>query len=376
MSDPSADWLSAALECLAHGKACILVTVAATEGSAPREAGTKMLVHLDGIAGSVGGGHLEFKAVAEARSLLQTFAAPRAGLVDFALGPSLGQCCGGRVTLLFETLTAGALPWLQAWQQAPGHQTPGHQTQGHQAPAERVLLTRLSPLTKLVLEPGVPGFECGADLSAALTTLARSEVPAVLFDRGGEAPCYLLERMVDSRQDLYLFGDGHVARALVGILALLPYRIRWIDARADVFPEVLPPNVETDCSGFPRYEVKDAPRDCFYLVMTHSHAADLEICDRILARGDFGYLGLIGSDTKRTSFLRRLRARGHGEAMLNRLVCPIGLPQITGKAPASIAVAVAGELLARSEAIARDRVAAASAAGGEGVRGPQMNTGS
>ena len=287
--------------------------------------------------------------------------APRAGLVDFALGPSLGQCCGGRVTLLFETLTAGALPWLQAW---------------HQAPGERVLLTRLSPLTKLVLEPGVPGFECGADLSAALTTLARSEVPAVLFDRGGEAPCYLLERMVDSRQDLYLFGAGHVARALVGILALLPYRIRWIDARADMFPEVLPPNVETDCSGFPRYEVRDAPRDCFYLVMTHSHAADLEICDRILARGDFGYLGLIGSDTKRTSFLRRLRARGHGEATLNRLVCPIGLPQITGKAPASIAVAVAGELLARSEAIARDRVAAASDAGGEGVRGPQMNTGS
>jgi len=356
MSDPSPDWLSAALTCLARGKACILVTVAATQGSAPREAGTKMLVHLDGIAGSVGGGHLEFKAVAEARSLLQTFAAPRAELVEFALGPSLGQCCGGRVTLLFETLTEGALPWLQAWQ------TPG----------ERVLLTRMSPLTKLVLEPGAPAIESGADLSAALALLARSETPAVLFDRGGDAPCYLLERMVDSRQELYLFGAGHVARALVGILALLPYRIRWIDARADMFPEVLPPNVETDCSGSPRYEVKNAPCGCFYLVMTHSHATDLEICDRILARGDFGYLGLIGSDTKRTSFLRRLRARGHGEAMLNRLVCPIGLPQITGKEPASIAVAVAGELLACSEAIARDRVAVASSRAG--LRGPQMNS--
>ena len=357
MSDPSPDWLSAALTCLARGKACIMVTVAATEGSAPREAGAKMLVHLDGIAGSVGGGHLEFKAVAEARSLLQTFAAPRAELVEFALGPSLGQCCGGRVTLLFETLTAGALPWLQAW-----HQTPG----------ERVLVTRMSPLTKLVVEPGTPAVEIGADLSTALATLARSETPAVLFDHGGEGPCYLLERMVDSRQELYLFGAGHVARALVGILALLPYRIRWIDARADMFPEVLPPNVETDCSGSPRYEVKNAPCGCFYLVMTHSHATDLEICDRILARGDFGYLGLIGSDTKRTSFLRRLRARGHGEAMLNRLVCPIGLPQITGKEPASIAVAVAGELLACSEAIARDRVAASSARAS--LRGPQVNT--
>src|SRR5437016_5792012 len=102
MTETSADWLSAALACLAGGKACTLVTVAVTQGSAPREAGTKMLVHLDGIAGSIGGGHLEFKAVAEARSLLQTAAAPRAELIDFALGPSLGQCCGGRVTLFFE----------------------------------------------------------------------------------------------------------------------------------------------------------------------------------------------------------------------------------------------------------------------------------
>jgi xanthine dehydrogenase accessory factor len=364
MSDPSADWLSAALECLGRGKACTLVTVAATQGSVPREAGTKMLVHLDGIAGSVGGGHLEFKAVAEARSLLQTFAAPGAELVDFALGPSLGQCCGGRVTLLFETLTAGALPWLQTWHQAPGDQAPG----------ERVLLTRLSPLTKIVLEPGEPAFEIGADLEAALAMLAGSETPAVLFGHGGDGPCYLLERMVDSRQDLYLFGAGHVASALVRILALLPYRVRWIDARTDMFPGVLPPNVETDCSGSPRYEVKDAPRGCFYLVMTHSHATDLEICDRILARGDFGYLGLIGSDTKRTSFLRRLRARGHGEALLNRLVCPIGLPQITGKEPASIAVAVAGDLLARSEAVARDRLAPSSAASRASF--PQVNTGS
>ena len=101
MKDSSPDWLSAALACLARGKACTLVTIAATQGSAPREAGTKMLVHIDGIAGSIGGGHLEFKAVAEAQSLLQTAAAPRAELLEFALGPSLGQCCGGRVTLLF-----------------------------------------------------------------------------------------------------------------------------------------------------------------------------------------------------------------------------------------------------------------------------------
>jgi xanthine dehydrogenase accessory factor len=352
MKTPSADWLSAALACLARGKACTLVTVAATQGSAPREAGTKMLVHLDGIAGSIGGGQLEFKAVAEARSLLQTAAAPLAELIDFALGPSLGQCCGGRVTLLFETLTSGALSWLTAWDQTRG---------------QHVLLTRLSPLAKVVLEPGEPGLESGIDLPGALAELARGTAPAVLFGRGSKGSCHLLERMGDSRRDLYLFGAGHVAQALVKILALLPYRVRWIDARADMFPEALPANVETDCSASPRHEVKQAPAGCFYLVMTHSHATDLEICDRVLARGDFAHLGLIGSDSKRASFLRRLRARGHGEALLDRLVCPIGLPQVTGKDPASIAVAVAGELLARSEAIAQgrrgERLAAAPMAG-------------
>jgi xanthine dehydrogenase accessory factor len=361
MKETSADWLSAALACLARGKACTLVTVAATQGSAPREAGTKMLVHLDGIAGSIGGGHLEFKAVAEARSVLQTAAAPRAELIDFALGPGLGQCCGGRVTLLFETLTSGALPWLVAW----------HRTSG-----EHVLLTRLSPLAKVVLERGEPAPESGIDLPGALAKLAGSTAPAMLFGRGGEGPCYLLERMADSRRDLYLFGAGHVAQALVKILALLPYRVRWIDARADMFPEALPPNVETDCSASPRYEVKEAPAGCFYLVMTHSHAADLEICDRILARGDFAYLGLIGSESKRASFLRRLRARGHGEALLERLVCPIGLPQVTGKEPASIAVAVAGELLARGEAIAQGRRAEGLAAAQTAGWAQQANAGS
>ena len=373
MKDSSPDWLSAALACLARGKACTLVTIAATQGSVPREAGTKMLVHLDGIVGSIGGGHLEFKAVAEARSLLQTAAAPRAGLLEFALGPSLGQCCGGRVTLLFETLTSGALPWLAAW---------------HQSPGRHVLLTRLSPLAKIVLEQGEPAFDTGIDLAAALETLAHSPVPAVLFDHArdgqcgeGQASggaCYLLERMIDSRQDLYLFGAGHVAQALVRILALLPYRVRWIDGRADMFPEALPANVEIDCSASPRYEVKEAPPGCFYLVMTHSHATDLEICDRILARGDFAYLGLIGSDTKRASFLRRLRARGHGEVALDRLTCPIGLPQVTGKEPASIAVAVAGELLVRSEAMVQDRLAVCATPANE-ARAPmtaQMNAGS
>ena len=289
VGDASPDWLTAALGCLARGRPCTLVTIAAVEGSAPREAGTKMLIHLDGIAGSVGGGHLEFKALAEARSLLQTTAAPQAELIDFALGPSLGQCCGGRVSLLFEPLTPGALPWLTAWERPA---------------AGRVLLTHLSPLTKIVVEPGDPP----PDLAASLDRLARSAVPAVLFHRDDPGSCYLLERMMDSRQDLYLFGAGHVGRALVQVLGLLSYRVRWIDGRADMFPPILPANVEAECSASPRHDVAAAPPGSFFLVMTHSHAADLEICDQILKRGDFAYLGLIGSESKKATFLSRLSA--------------------------------------------------------------------
>ena len=182
MSAAAPDWLDAALTCLARGKPCTLVTVAAVAGSAPREAGTKMLVHLDGIAGSIGGGHLEFKALAEAKSLLQTAAAPQAELLDFALGPSLGQCCGGRVTLLFEPLTPGALPWLTAWQQLSGERPFG----------ERMLLTRLSPLTKLVIEPDKAPRDLGFDLADPLRALAQSAVPAVLFHRDDPGSCYLL----------------------------------------------------------------------------------------------------------------------------------------------------------------------------------------
>ena len=332
------DWLTAALSCLAQGKPCTLVTVAAVEGSAPREAGTKMLVHPDGIAGSVGGGHLEFKALAEAKRLLERAIAPPPELIDFALGPSLGQCCGGRVTLLFEPLTSAALPWLMAW---------------HQPSGERMLLTQLSPSAKIVIEPDKPP----GGLRDPLRVLAASAAPAVLFHRHDPGSCYLLERMADSREDLYLFGAGHVGRALVQVLGLLSYRVRWIDGRADMFPPVLPANVEAECSASPRHDVAAAPPGCFFLVMTHSHPTDLEICDQVLKRGDFAFLGLIGSESKRATFLSRLRQRGHGEAALSRLICPIGLPEVTSKAPASIAVAVAGQLLARSEAILRDRLA-------------------
>ena len=239
---------------LAAGRPAMLVEVVQARGSVPREAGTRMLVAAETVAGTIGGGHLEWQAIARARERL---AAGETGALDWpvALGPSLGQCCGGALTLRFVTLDEAV---AAAWPE-----------------------------------------------------------PAPLFT-------------------LHLFGAGHVGRALVRVLAEVPCRVVWVDEREAEFPPgPLPANVEQVC-----VEPGDA-----YLVLTHSHALDLALAEAILKRGDFGWFGLIGSATKRARFEHRLREKGTGEALLARMVCPLGLPGIEGKQPGVIAVAVAAQLL-------------------------------
>ena len=93
----------------------MLVTVDGTQGSVPREAGAWMAVFADTVAGTVGGGHLEFDAIAQARQLLPAavLGAAAAQVRRYALGPSLGQCCGGVVHLRFEAVSAADLPALR-----------------------------------------------------------------------------------------------------------------------------------------------------------------------------------------------------------------------------------------------------------------------
>jgi xanthine dehydrogenase accessory factor len=101
------DWLTAALRAPA-----VLVTVAIVEGSVPREPGAKMLVTREGFAGTIGGGHLEHRAIGIARAMLAEGGAPR--LERFALGPSLGQCCGGIAHLAFELADRDQMALLDA----------------------------------------------------------------------------------------------------------------------------------------------------------------------------------------------------------------------------------------------------------------------
>ena len=253
---------------LRQRRAAIEVRVARHAGSVPRESGTRMLVSADEVAGTIGGGHLELEAIAEARRMLAAGGAPLPHERYFALGPTLGQCCGGALTLAFAPLDAGT---LVRWPDEP--------------------------------------------------------------------PLFTLQ----------LYGAGHVGRAIVRLLEGLPCRVQWIDERESEFPAGRSAaHVERLCVEPVEAEVDAAPPGACYLVLTHSHDLDLRITEAILRRGDFGYLGLIGSRTKRARFLHRFEQRGIAAAALERLTCPIGVPGIEGKAPEVIAVAVVAQLLQRA----------------------------
>jgi xanthine dehydrogenase accessory factor len=147
------------------------------------------------------------------------------------------------------------------------------------------------------------------------------------------------------RRAVVIYGGGHVGAALVRALSALPFAVRWIDARQDGFAAGVPAGVEAVATPLPEADAKAAPADALHVVLTHSHALDLEIVAAVLERGAFGFLGLIGSATKKKLFLRRLRERGIPEARLARLTCPVGVPGIRDKRPEVIAASVAAQLL-------------------------------
>lgn len=267
----------------------MLVSVARTEGSAPREQGAWMAVGPDAVVNTLGGGRLEHEAIALARERLAA-GAPQTER-RFALGPSLGQCCGGAVRLRFEPLS-------------------------------------------------------------------------------GPLDAQTAERLAPAPPPVALFGGGHVGRALVHVLGTLPMRVRWIDSRDEIFPEGLPANVSVEHSDPVARAVDDLEPGTRVLVMSFSHAEDLDVVHACLRRrlrlDDLPFVGLIGSATKRATFARRLRERGHADGAIDRIVCPIGLAGIPGKAPEVIAVAVAAQLLLDIEA-ASPRVSADGSPGREGT---------
>ena len=313
-------------EALAHHGRCAMVTVADTQGSAPREAGARMIVMPDGgFHGTIGGGALEWRALADARTLLAEDA-PRAYLRRQALGPELGQCCGGSVRLLievFDRTMADEIAQLAAREAAGGFAT----------------LARL------------PRAEAAGALVRTIVRSTDSQRLPVEIAPDGT----ILEIFARETRPLYLFGAGHVGRALVLALAPLPFEVTWIDSRREAFPAATPGNVRSVHVPDPAAALPGAPWHAFVLVMTHSHAIDLALVHAALEAGRFAYVGLIGSATKRARFRTRLRDLGLSADSISQLVCPIGLAGIASKAPAAIAASVAADLLIRHEAVEHEK---------------------
>ena len=274
----------------AHGT-CAMVCVVGVEGSTPREVGARIVVTPLGFHGSIGGGTLEWHAIAKAQTLLGKPTQHK--LSSHSLGPDLGQCCGGRVRLVTEVFAINDL--------ADAKRYAAQENEGVFAVTGRIL---------------------GAEFS---------------------------EQFGDSNRRLYLFGAGHVGRALVLALAPLPFDVMWIDPREGAFPSVAPSNVTALQAQDPAAELIHAPRDSFALVMTHAHALDLEIIDAALRNPHIVFAGLIGSSTKRARFSNRLREAGVSDEKISAMVCPIGISGIKSKHPAAIAAATAAQLLEQDE---------------------------
>ena len=349
------DWLTAAHHVTAAP--AVLVTVAIVEGSVPREPGAKMLVTAGGFAGTIGGGHLEHRAIEIARAMLQEGGAPK--LERFALGPSLGQCCGGIAHLVFEPVDRDQMTLLDArrtvdtirvipvgWAGPP----PTRSASGDAAAASGIHASvervggEAAHLTWALFDGD--GKQLAGDV---VPEFDRTRGTHVFTDADGRR--WLLDAVLAPRAHLMLFGAGHVGAAIVRALAELPCRVTWVDEREDLFPAEVPANVTVEATDIPEALVEQAAPGTTFLVMTHSHALDLRLSIAILSRPAADWFGLIGSSTKRRQFEHRLRERGIDRQRIDAMVCPIGLPGIAGKAPAVIAASVAAQLLSVWEAL-------------------------
>ncbi|MBT6274952.1 MAG: xanthine dehydrogenase accessory protein XdhC [Chromatiales bacterium] len=333
----------------------MLVCVADVRGSAPRAPGTVMMVFAERVIGTIGGGALEFECVLEARRRLAT-GSDIPGLRRFALGPMLGQCCGGVAEVLFH-LTLAHDPWVTRLGALAQSDTPSVLVIEVDEPGGTIAIVTAADHWVWRGPSRSDGGSGGQELprrplERARLLLESGEEGAVVRKQSGAAfqsSTFVLARTHLPQTSLFLFGAGHVGKAIAQLMGPLPFSVTWVDSRAAEFPGDGAANVQVAVELDPAMRVESAPAGAFYLVMTHSHPMDFAICERVLRRGDAQYLGLIGSATKRRRFDAHLRSLGYADTSIDSVVCPIGLAAIVSKRPAEIAVGVVAQLLSLLE---------------------------
>ena len=302
----SGGWLRIAIEAIANGGAVVRAMLIGVKGSAPREVGATMLITADDIYQTIGGGALEFDVMASARAWMSSNDNPnmrwQRQVISVALGPDIGQCCGGHVRVLVELFTT----------------------------CERDALEDLAASApSLIAHPVQPG--------AALKVVDQDNAQPGLSADGS----IFIAAPDRCKRALFLYGAGHVGRALVGHLMALEYDVHWVDIAQDRFPAETSDGACRVIASDPTIVARHAPNGAIHLVLTHNHALDQAICHSLLLQNNFARLGLIGSATKAARFRRALAKAGIADDQLDRLVCPVGLQEITGKQPARVALSIA-----------------------------------
>ena len=247
----------------------VLIKIIDTKGSVPRNQNVCMVISNNNQFGTIGGGELEYRATKESLKLLKNMNAIEK-ILDFPLGPSLGQCCGGFI--------------------------------------------------KIYLKKYINGME--------------------LLDNHN-----LKNDILNKNNNLYIFGAGHVSAALMNKLDGIDFNVFVIDSREEYLSKIKLEYINTILAKNPEIIIKNAPSNAYYLIMTHSHQIDLSICSSILDNDNSSFIGLIGSETKKIKFYKRLQELGYNKKIVEKIACPIGNKRIAGKEPDVIAISIIARLL-------------------------------
>ena len=335
------NWLQEMTDLTRNGRPFALVTVLETTGSAPREVGSRMVVTTETSTDTIGGGNLEFHAIERARELLTNSEEPKRFNEFFGLGITMNQCCGGAVRLLYEVFDEHA--------SGPIREALDHADHS----ASLFLVSPLKPSVNLPTQ--VVSWRGNTSLPNAVKSaiddlLQKNEISSKLVKQDSEE--WFVSRLDENHIPLALFGAGHVGKAVIHALENLPFQIFWVDERAAMFPTAVPANTQPVVVNNTLEGLEQIPANALYLIMTHNHGLDYQLCLKIFQSENFAWLGLIGSKTKRFRFEKRFLQDGIGKGQLQHLVCPIGLPNLPGKSPAVIAASVTVQLLeARQKAL-------------------------
>ena len=299
-------------ECIkSHGKIA-RVLILKTFGSAPRDEGTTMLIWDSGQFGTIGGGELEYQVTRLAKKIIIDNKGSR--IKKFSLGPDMGQCCGGAVELLIEILDETKVKFISV---------------------DDGFFAR--PVFK---------NEKSLNVQALIKSYRNKSVPIKTSFKDG----WLFEPVTKEKELVWIYGAGHVGTAIANILSKLSqFSVTCIDTSQDRYPDNFPKTVEKLITKNPAKIVKYASPKTHHLILTYSHALDLEICHQLLQQ-NFATAGLIGSKTKWARFKKRLNELNYTFEQINRIICPIGEPSF-GKSPYEIAIGVASMLLDKEKNI-------------------------